>query len=135
MKLLAGEFTKMDFYTPQQEHWAGRPGAAVGNVQQLQVGRDVQLLEGVVVEAFVTQVEDEFGRIPAQVGQQGGVIVQIAEAVFGQLAQRRLQPLDRRQVLGVELAGQLHAVGQARIAQKNGDVALPRQRRPRAAST
>jgi len=99
---------------------AGGARAAVGDVEHLQDRRHVQLAEGVVVVAFVAQVEDELRAVVAQVGEQRGVVVEIAEAVAGELAQARLQPVHRLDVLRVVVPVALHRVGEARVAHDDG---------------
>ena len=93
-----------------------RPAARIGNAQRLQHGGDVQLLEGIVVEALVAQIKDEVGAQLRQVALERRVVVEVAELVVGQLGERVLQAADGLHVLRVERAAALHRVGQARIA-------------------
>ena len=82
----------------------------------------MQFHEGIVIESLVAQVHHERRRILTQRLQHCRMIVEIAELIIAEFAQRGLQPLDRRHVLRVELAAQLDGIGQSRIAQQDGDL-------------
>ena len=79
----------------------------IGKAHHLQHGRDVQLLEGIVVEAFVAKIEDEVGPQLGNIALERGVIVEIAELVGRQLGQRILEAPDGVIVLGIEGAAAL----------------------------
>ena len=102
-----------------------RAGAGVGQSQHLEHGGDVQLLEGIVVEALVAQVEDEIGAQPGKIQLQRRMVVQIAELVAGELRERGFQAPDIFQVLGIESAVSLDGVRQIRVAQDDSDIDLP----------
>ena len=96
----------------------------VGNAEHLQQRRDVQLLERVVVEALVTEVQDEIRLQLREIALQRGVVVQETEPVGRQLRQRILEFADGVEVFRIERAVPLHSVRQARVAHQNGDVEL-----------
>ena len=91
-------------------------------MQQLQHRRHVQLHQRLIVEALVAEIDDEGRTLVTQIGEQRGVVVEIADLETRDLGKRRLQTIDGGEVIGVEGAFELHAVRQPRIAQDHGDL-------------
>ncbi len=77
--------------------------------------------KGVVVEAFIAQIQHEMRPARCQIGHQSRVIIEIAEPVLRKLGERCLEPRHGLGVLFVEAAVALDRIGQPGIAENDGD--------------
>jgi len=101
---------------------ATRSRAAVGNIESFQQRRHVQFHKRVVVETLVTEIQHKLRADGFEIGRQRGVIVEKTEAVIAKFAQRRLEPLDRLEILLAATPAALDRIGQPRVAEDHGDV-------------
>ncbi len=95
----------------------GRAVAAVGNAEQLQAGRQMRLERGVVAEPGIAKIQHEFGRMPTQEVQQGGMFVDKFEVEFLEFGERRFQATHLVPIIIGKAATRFARIGQTRITQ------------------
>jgi hypothetical protein len=104
------------------QHHAGRVGAGVGNVEDLEERRHVALVLPPVSKAGIAEVEHEVGLLAPKRVEQLRVIVEVAEPVALERRERSPEVLRGGELLLPEHALRRVRVGQAWIPQDDAHV-------------